>query len=94
MASAKSTTKSSDTSKRRPAQRPSSALVGLCLKTRGEVDLDPRSFYKVIPDRVAQANGRIRVVDESGEDYLYPKSYFRVLRFPAAVARQLTARPD
>lgn len=41
-----------------------------------EVDLALGKVYRVIPDRVGQARGFVRIVDESGEDYLYPNSFF------------------
>jgi hypothetical protein len=45
--------------------------------------------YKVIPDRAAKAEQLVRVVDDSGEDYLYPADYFRLMRVPAAFVKQL-----
>lgn len=49
----------------------------LCIKNQGyEADLDVGTVYLAVPDEVACERGRIRVVDESGEDYLYPKEFF------------------
>jgi len=49
----------------------------LCIKNDGyEADLDVGTVYLTIPDEVAFERGRIRVVDESEEDYLYPKEFF------------------
>jgi hypothetical protein len=39
-------------------------------------DLEPRKLYLVLPDETAAADGYLRVIDESGEDYLYPQDYF------------------
>lgn len=39
-------------------------------------DLEPRRIYQVLPDEAAAADGCLRVIDESGEDYLYPQDYF------------------
>ena len=44
--------------------------------------LELRKIYRVIPDRAAGKHGLIRVVDESGEDYLYPVSYFVPIVLP------------
>jgi hypothetical protein len=42
-----------------------------------------------LSDRKASAEGYIRVIDESGDDYLYPANFFAVVRLPAAVAKSL-----
>lgn len=60
----------------------------VCLKNRGyPASLEKRKLYRVIPDRLAQKHGCIRVVDESGEDYLYPKDYFGAVAMPLVVRR-------
>ena len=48
----------------------------LCLDNKDCEDLERRKIYQVLPDDEALKEGFVRVVDESGEDYLYPKSYF------------------
>lgn len=45
-------------------------------------DLEKRKIYKIIPDEDASTEGYLRVVDESGEDYLYPQSYFILVQLP------------
>ena len=52
----------------------------VCLSTGGHVDLVAGRSYRVIPDPKAEANGFVRVVDDSGEDYLYPARWFEALR--------------
>jgi hypothetical protein len=42
-----------------------------------------------LPDKKASAEGYLRVIDESGEDYLYPVDYFAIVRVPAAAAKAL-----
>ena len=64
-------------------------LVGLCLKSRVNIDLDLGKLYQILPDSKARSTGYLRVIDESGEDYLYPASYFRAMRLPATIARKL-----
>lgn len=87
-----STISKSNGSSKKPKR--SSGLLSLarCLKTRGNVDLCLGKLYKLIPDRKAKLEGYLRVVDESGDDYLYPAADFRVLRFNASDARRLTTK--
>lgn len=44
--------------------------------TDSEPDLEIRKIYLVVPDSSAEKEGHLRIVDESGEDYLYPASFF------------------
>lgn len=44
--------------------------------------LELRTLYQVIPDASAVGHHQLRVIDESGEDYLYPESYFVALELP------------
>jgi hypothetical protein len=51
-----------------------------------EPDLELRKTYKVLPDEAAAKDDHLRIIDESGEDYLYPASFFvfvEVLRTPS-----------
>ena len=52
----------------------------LCLENRDCKDLERRKIYQVLPDDEASKEGYLRVIDESGEDYLYPESYFILLQ--------------
>ncbi len=70
------------------AQKSASAFA-LCVRDGGSEDLEQRKLYQVLPDRAAAREGYLRVVDESGEDYLYPSELFVPLRLPAAIARRL-----
>ncbi len=47
--------------------------------------LEKRKMYEAIPDPAAEKHGQIRVIDESGEDYLYPKEYFVPVSLPKNV---------
>ncbi len=51
--------------------------------------LELRKIYRVLPDRDAEQDGDLQVVDESGEDYLYPADYFVVVDFPPMALRAL-----
>ena len=71
--------------------RPSNQLV-LCLRNRGyEVSLERRKLYQVLPDRDAEKHGQLRVIDESGEDYLYPASFFAFVKLPPTIRRRVLA---
>jgi hypothetical protein len=62
----------------------------VCLRNDGfAASLEVRKLYLVIPDSQAQGDDLIRVVDESGEDYLYPARFFRKLTLPVEVLRAL-----
>lgn len=52
--------------------------------------LETRKVYQLIPDSAAEHN-LLRVVDESGEDYLYPSSYFVLVDLPEDIGRALPA---
>jgi hypothetical protein len=68
----------------------------VCVRNTGCNDLELRKLYERLPDAVAKREGYVRVVDESGEDYLYPDSYFVGVELPRraerAVGRRATAR--
>lgn len=51
--------------------------------------LELHKIYPVIVDKVAAEEGDIRIIDESGEDYLYPSSYFVPIRVPQPVEKSL-----
>ncbi len=54
----------------------------VCLANKDCDNLEKRKIYRIIPDQEAAKEGYLRVVDESGEDYLYPESYFVLLELP------------
>ena len=61
----------------------------LCVRNQGCEDLEPRKLYEQLPDSRAAQDGYVRVVDESGEDYLYPADYFVALDLPREAERAL-----
>jgi hypothetical protein len=67
----------------------SGGRFALCVEDGGSEDLEPRKLYQVLPDREAAREGYIRVVDESGEDYIYPSELFVPVSLPAAVLKRL-----
>ncbi|MEW5939517.1 MAG: hypothetical protein AB1750_07640 [Chloroflexota bacterium] len=61
----------------------------ICLRNDDSEDLLLGKVYRVLPDDVAARDNYIRVVDESGEDYLYPASFFVVIELPTKAERAL-----
>lgn len=60
----------------------SNQYVAICVANKDAPDLERRKIYQVLPDQDAKAEGYVRVVDESGEDYLYPATYFILVQLP------------
>jgi len=87
MASANKNSKSNGSSHRKTKGE---AFV-LCVRNEGyPVSLEQRKLYPLIRDTCAARQSLIRVIDESGEDYLYPADYFIALRLPANVKLALS----
>jgi len=62
----------------------------LCMKNEGyEVSLERRKLYVAISDAGAAKRGQLRVIDESGEDYLYPRELFVTVDLPQALRRRV-----
>lgn len=62
----------------------------VCLNNEGyKASLEVGKLYRVIPDKEAEANGLIRVVDESGEDYAFAADRFHPVELPPAVEKAL-----
>src|SRR5919198_2517704 len=51
--------------------------------------LELHKIYRMIPDKGAQADGDLRIIDESGEDYLFPADYFIPIDLPQTIVRAL-----
>ena len=69
-----------------------------CLKARFAICVDNSEYsaslelhklYRVIPDQDAKKDGDLRIIDESGEDYLYPADYFLLIDIPRGTAQSL-----
>ena len=54
----------------------------LCIEDADCGDLEQRKLYQVLPDDDASQEGYLRVIDESGEDYIYPESCFIFIELP------------
>lgn len=62
----------------------------LCIQNTGyEASLERNKIYVVLPDSEAEEDGDIRVIDESGEDYLYPADWFAAVEIPKVVQTSL-----
>ena len=66
-------------------------MFALCVDNKDCDDLEKRKIYMVLPDEEAARDGYLRVIDESGEDYLYPQSYFIFVQLPRAAQESLRA---
>ena len=64
--------------------------LAICIRNKGAEDLEVRKVYRVLPDARAAKDGLIRVIDESGEDYLYPADYFVPVELPREAVRALS----
>ena len=70
--------------------QPKQLLV--CVDNDGyPASLEKRKIYVALADRAAEQHGLVRIVDESGDDYLYPKSFFRTIRLPQSVKKAVLA---
>lgn len=61
----------------------------ICIRNEDCEDLEPRKVYQVLADEAAAEDGYIRVIDESGEDYLYPQDYFVPIELPQVAEKAL-----
>lgn len=53
----------------------------ICVENEGyEASLETRKLYETLPDKEAELHNQVRIIDESGEDYLYPSSFFAPVR--------------
>lgn len=64
--------------------------IVICRSNEGyAASLEPLKLYRALPDAQAQARGMLRVIDESGEDYLYPAELFVPIELPEATRAAL-----
>ena len=73
------------------AKTQSKQLV-VCIDNDGyPASLEKRKIYMALADRAADKQGLMRIVDESGDDYLYPKTFFRTIALPLSVKKAVLA---
>jgi hypothetical protein len=64
----------------------------ICVNNEGyPASLEKRKIYVALRDPVAEKHGQLRVIDESGDDYLYPKVFFRSIALSAPVRKAVLA---
>jgi len=67
-------------------------LVVVCIDNDGyAASLGRRKIYIVLRDTDAEKHGLLRIIDESGDDYLYPKKFFRSIALPESVRKAVLA---
>jgi hypothetical protein len=65
-----------------------SARLVICVENKGyTVSLEKRKIYVALADLQAAKRGHVRVIDESGEDYLYPKRFFLPVTLPQSIRK-------
>ena len=57
----------------------------ICIRAADEALITPRRIYRILPDETAARSEYVRIIDDEGEDYLYPKSDFVFMPFPAEI---------
>ena len=63
----------------------------VCVCNEGyEASLELRKLYEKIPDKEAEKHGQVRIIDESGEDYLYPAEFFAPVRLPIETRNRIS----
>ena len=70
-------------------QRHVKRQFAICVRSDDPDLLTPRMVYEVLPDEGAAKSNYVRVIDNEGEDYLYPADYFVLVSFPSAVEHAL-----
>ncbi len=62
----------------------------LCIENEGyEASLELRKLYERLPDKEAERHKQVRIIDESGEDYLYPSDFFAPIRLSVQTRTKL-----
>jgi hypothetical protein len=65
----------------------------LCVDNEGyEASLEVRKLYEKIPDKEADRHNQVRIIDESGEDYLYPSKLFASVRLPIQTKNRIVEK--
>jgi len=64
----------------------------VCIKNDGyQASLEKRKIYVTLADPGGERHGLLRIIDESGDDYLYPKAFFRPIALPEPLKRAVLA---
>ena len=72
------------------SQRKPAFKFAVCIENEDyEASLELHKIYRVLADKDADLDGDIRVIDESGEDYLYPADWFVFIELPRSLEKSL-----
>lgn len=81
---------SATSTKRRRPRRPAAPRFVVCIENTGyPASLELHKIYRTLADSDAARDGDVRIVDESGEDYLYPADWFAAVDLPRRVTGSL-----
>ena len=65
----------------------------ICVDNQGyEASLEIRKLYEMIPDQDAEQHNQVRIIDESGEDYLYPSKFFAPITLPMQTRNRIVEK--
>ena len=70
-------------------RKKTTSQFAICINTDDTDLLTPRRIYRILSDESAERSDYIRVIDNEGEDYLYPLEYFIFVDFPPTIKRAL-----
>jgi hypothetical protein len=72
--------------------KPRSKQLVVCINNEGyPASLEKRKIYVSLRDPIAEKRGLLRIIDESGDDYLYPRMFFRPIALPQSVKKAVLA---
>lgn len=72
------------------ADKQTEPAFAVCIKNNGyTVSLERHKIYRVLPDAEALEDRELRVIDESGEDYLFPRDWFMLVELPETLKQSL-----
>jgi hypothetical protein len=80
------------TKRRKPDGRAAARFVVCVENAEYPASLELHKIYRIVPDADAARDGDLRIVDESGEDYLYPANWFAAVELPRRVKSSLLRR--
>ena len=73
-----------------PKPNLSASRLVICVDNKGyKASLEKRKIYVALSDAIALKHGQVRVIDESGEDYLFPTSLFLPITVPASLRKAI-----
>jgi hypothetical protein len=72
--------------------KPGTKQLVVCVDNDGyPASLETRKIYVALPDSDAEQHGLMRIIDESGDDYLYPRALFRLIDLPETIRKAVLA---